>query len=148
LEKKDRDTRIDILEKLVMDKQWIIEGAYPLSSELALRAADTIIFLDIPSLLCLLRVFKRHQQEQGRRDLPEGCTDKLDLHLIWKVLTFRFQGGRTFKQMLDYHGQKQAIILLRSPQWVKEFLAQQIHTIDDKKCSSNRSALVSATIRT
>src|SRR5438874_11532330 len=54
------DTRIDILNRLVLrDKQWIIEGTYLKSSGPRLEAADTIIFLDTPPLVCLWRIFKR-----------------------------------------------------------------------------------------
>src|SRR5436305_13716253 len=57
---KTRETRIDILQKRIMEKQWIIEGTYLHISELHLKAADTIIFLDIPPLSCLCRLIKRH----------------------------------------------------------------------------------------
>ncbi len=42
--RKDRDTRIDILQNLVREKQWIIEGNYFSSSDLHVLMADTIIF--------------------------------------------------------------------------------------------------------
>src|SRR5260221_13717615 len=76
---KTRDTRIDILQGLVREKRWIIEGTYLSSSEPRLEAADTIIFLDFSPLLCLYRIIKRHRVSHGcpRRDIPEGCTDKL-----------------------------------------------------------------------
>src|SRR2546421_9380760 len=94
---KPRGTRIDILQDLVREKRWIIEGTYLSSSQARLNAADTIIFLDIPPLLCLWRIIKRHleyhkllclwriikrhleYQRSSRRDIPEGCTDKLTL---------------------------------------------------------------------
>ena len=41
---KTTETRIDILQHLVQEKQWIIEGTYLSSSEPRLDAADTIIF--------------------------------------------------------------------------------------------------------
>ena len=41
------DTRIDILQDFVREKQWIIEGSYLSSSELHLHEADTIIFVTI-----------------------------------------------------------------------------------------------------
>ncbi len=77
--RETRDTRIDTLQNLVREKRWIIEGTYLNSSKLHLNSADTIIFLDIPPLLCLRRILKRHHKYRGhsRRDIPEGCTDKL-----------------------------------------------------------------------
>jgi adenylate kinase family enzyme len=121
-------------------------GNLPLSSEPVLKAADTIILLDMPLLLCLWRVFKRHREEHGRRrDLPEGCTDKLDQRLIWKVLTFRFQGKKTFQQMLDNRRPEQKAIWLHSPEEVEEFLEWQVSMTDSKRSSSSTSTLVGAT---
>ena len=78
---KTRETRIDILQKRIMEKQWIIEGTYLHISELHLNAADTIIFLDTSPLCCLWRLIKRHREyrRRSRRDIPDGCTDKLTL---------------------------------------------------------------------
>ena len=120
------DTRIDILQDLVREKQWIIEGTYLSSSELHLNAADTIIFLDIPPLLCLWRLMKRHREYYGRsrRDIPKGCTDKLMLLLILRVLAFPLHDRRTIKQKLRSYKSKQ-IIWLRSGEEVEDFLAQQ-----------------------
>src|SRR6266567_7280503 len=101
---KPRDTRIDILQEIVREKQWIIEGTYLGSSEPRLKAADTIIFLDTPTLVCFKQILKRHREYRGcsRRDIPEGCKDKPNLIRILKVLVFPFRGKRTLKQKLPY----------------------------------------------
>jgi adenylate kinase family enzyme len=133
---KTRDTRIDILQEIVREKQWIIEGTYLNSSELHLNAADTIIFLDIPPLVCLWRLTKRHREYYGcsRRDIPEGCTDRLTERLILRVLTFPLDDRRTLKQMLRSYKSKR-IIWLRSGKEVKDFLAQQ--GTEDKRYASS-----------
>jgi len=133
---KTRDTRIDILQGLVREKRWIIEGTYLSSSEPRLEAADTIIFFDIPPLLCLQRIIKRHHEchECSRRDIPEGCIDKLTPFRMLKALAFPFRGRRTLKQMLRSYKSKR-IIRLRSGKEVKDFLAQQ--GTEDKRYASS-----------
>jgi adenylate kinase family enzyme len=130
---KTRDTRIDILQEIVREQQWIIEGSYPSSSELHLHEADTIIFLDIPLLLCLWRLTKRHREYYGRsrRDIPAGSTDKLTMSHILKVVVFPLEGRRTIKQKLRNYKSKQ-IILLHSGKEVEDFLAQQKQDGDEK----------------
>jgi adenylate kinase family enzyme len=130
---KTRDTRIGIMDNLVLEKGWIIEGTYLSSSEPRLYTADTIIFLDIPPLLCLWRIIKRHRKYHGRslRDIPEGCTDKLTLLRMLKVLAFPFRGRRTLKQKLRNYKSKQ-IIWLRSGKEIKDFLAQLEPGADDR----------------
>ena len=136
--RKSRDTRIDIMQDLIREKQWIIEGNYLNASEFHLNAADTIIFLDFSPLCCLWHLMKRHREYRGRsrHDIPEGCTDKLTLSLILKALVFPLQDRRTIKQKLRNHNSKQ-IIRLHSGKEVKDFLARQVQVTDDNKRNSS-----------
>lgn len=133
---KPRDTRIEILKDLVRKERWIIEGTYLGASEPRLNAADTIIFLDIPPWLCLHRIRQRHNKYKGqsRPDLPEGCSDNLDLICVLKVLAFPVRGRRTLKQKLRNYESKQ-IIWLRSGKEIKDFLAHQ--GAEDKRYASS-----------
>src|SRR5947209_7195042 len=138
---KTRDKRKKILQKLVKKKQWIIEGTYLSSSEPRLEAADTIIFLDISSFLCLRRITKRYLEScflrtmkkwyeyQGRfrkihfrHDIPDGCTDKLTPYRMLKVLVFPFRGRKKITQKLHVYSSKR-IIQLHSLEEVEKFLA-------------------------
>jgi adenylate kinase family enzyme len=123
--KKAWDTRIDILQNILLEEQWIIEGTYRISSEFCLTEADTIIFLDLHPFLCLQRIIQRHIECYGRtrRDIPKGCTDRLTLLLMWRVLIFPWRGRRAFQQKLQYCDTKR-IIRLRSPKEIDEFLTQ------------------------
>lgn len=83
-------------ENMLKNAKWIIEGSYLSSSDDRLKAADTIIFLDTPFLLCLKRVFQRHleSRESTRPDLPEGCKDRISLLTIAKIICFPFKSRR------------------------------------------------------
>ncbi|MGH2497345.1 MAG: hypothetical protein ACRDIV_21805 [Ktedonobacteraceae bacterium] len=122
---KGPETRIDILQNLVREKQWIIEGNYFSSSDLHVLEADTVIFTDLSSLECLVRLIKRHYREHAhsRRDIPMGCTDRLTFKQVFKVQTFPLNEGRTIKRKLRTYKSKQ-IIRLRSSNEVDDFLAR------------------------
>jgi adenylate kinase family enzyme len=140
-EGKTRDKRIDILQELVLEKQWIIEGTYISSSEPRLDAADTIIFLDIPPTLCLQRIIKRHREYHGlsRRDIPEGCTDKLTLFRIVKVLVFPFRERRKLEEKLRRFPPEK-VTRLHSVKEVDGFLAQLELHANEKRQSKTPSA--------
>ena len=140
-----RDTRIDFLQSLVQHEQWIIEGTYLDSSEPRLNAADTIIFLDTPTWLCLLRIILRHLKLKGqpRLDLPDGCSDNLSLRLILKVLTFRVRHHEELSQKLHNYRSKQ-VIRLHSGREVKNFLAQLQQGTDEKMDSHASDSAVAA----
>ena len=119
---------MDILQKLVGEKQWIIEGFYCNISQPRLDAADTIIFLDLPPALCLHRLRMRNRQQyehSRRRDIPLECTDKLDLKLVQRVLAFPFQERISLYRLLKTYGKTKSIFHLRSPEAVATFLTQQ-----------------------
>jgi adenylate kinase family enzyme len=142
---KPRETRIDILQKIVQEKQWIIEGTYLGVSEPRLNASDTIIFLDTPTLLCLKRVVMRYMGG-GRclREIPEGCYDRLSLFRILKVVVFPFKGKRELKQkLLLYESAPRHIIKLSSTKEVKAFLAQLEPQAHEKKHSSRMPSILS-----
>lgn len=147
---KTKDTRIAILDKLVLEKQWIIEGNYICSSEPRLNAADTIIFLDTALLVCLLRIIRRHHpllcflhMMRGHhrypacslRDIPEGCRDKLTFLRMWRVLIFPFRERRTLRQKLLYYKsnyETKQIIQLRRRKEVEYFLTHLEPPADKK----------------
>jgi len=121
----DKESRIDILQKLVQEKQWIIEGYYLRSSEPRLDAADTIVFLDPPILVCLLRIIKRHfmYDSYPRRDIPEGCIDRLTVRRMLKLFIFPLLGRKKLTQMLRGYNSKQ-IIRLRSKKDIEDFFVE------------------------
>jgi len=132
--KVTKDNRVDILQHLVQEKQWIIEGNYINSTELHLIAADTIIFLDAPPLVCLLHIIKRYRKYYGlsRRDIPDGCREKLTMLRILKVLSFPLRERKTLQQKLsDFETKK--IIRLRSKKEVEVFLAQPEQYVHEKR---------------
>lgn len=73
-----------ILEEVAMRDEWIIDGNYKGTMPTRFEAADTIIFLDFSTLLCLHRVIKRYFKYRGttRPDMTAGCPEKLDWEFI------------------------------------------------------------------
>ena len=114
--------------------QWIIEGSYLSSSDNRLSTADTIIFLDMPPYLCLIGVIMRHIKYQGyeRSDLPKGCTDRISLASILKIVLFPLRGRRLLlKKFAELCAEKastssqKTVIMLSSRKEVENFLHQQ-----------------------
>lgn len=131
-EEKTNFVRKQILEDLIdEEKRWIIDGNYLRFAEIHVEAADTIIFLETPSLLCFWRLIERHRKyrKRSRDDIPEGCTDRLTLLHLLKVLIFHFQGKRTIEQTLLNYPSKR-IIRLHSVQEITDFFAQQEQNVE------------------
>jgi adenylate kinase family enzyme len=128
---KPRNRRIEILQERIRKKKWIIEGTYLDSSEPRLKAADTIIFLDIPFYICFQRIFVQRFMHQGeyRHDINEGCKDRLNMKRILKVLVFPIRGRIALKRKLRSYESKQ-IFWLRSSREIQDFLEQLQQGVD------------------
>lgn len=73
-------------KKLCAQPEWVLDGNYGGTMEIRFTACDTIIFLDLPTITCLLGALRRYIRFRGRSrpDVSEGCPEKLD----WEYLTW------------------------------------------------------------
>ena len=55
----EREWRSRVRE-LIKRGSWVMDGNYPDLLEMRLERADTVVFLDYPRLMCLLRCVKRY----------------------------------------------------------------------------------------
>lgn len=72
------------IAEITKQKTWIIDGV----SESALKAADTIIFLDLPRRISYIRVIKRNWRYlfKSRPELPKNCPEILIVHHLFKII--------------------------------------------------------------
>jgi adenylate kinase family enzyme len=119
-----RDEWRRTIDELVRGDQWLIDGNYSGTLETRLRAADTVIWLDMPRRVCLSRVVKRWATHPFRRrpDLPEGCRERLDRRFLKWVWDYP---SVTRPAMLAALARKRdgRVIVLRSNRDIEEFLA-------------------------
>ncbi len=125
--------------ELVEGDRWIMDGNFSGSLGVRLAACDTVLFLDLPRLLCLRRVLKRRLliRWRGRPDMAPGCPEHLDVEFlgwIWnyrkvtrpKVLALiaregtgktvkRFQRSREVKAFLDKLAMNEGKYPIRDP---------------------------------
>lgn len=74
------DFRAEV-ERIAALPAWVIDGNYTGSTlEPRFRTADTIVYLDVPSWLCVLRILWRTASSYGRvrADSAPGCPERLD----------------------------------------------------------------------
>lgn len=121
---KSREVRRQIMQRLIQNERWIIEGTYLDTSDIRLKAADTIIFLDVPGFLCFWRVLNRNFKypRSTRPDLPEGCPDKLGLNYVFKVLGFPLVKRKGLYAMLSEFEREKIVYTLHSKHEVECFL--------------------------
>jgi adenylate kinase family enzyme len=103
--------------------EWIMDGNFGGTRELRMRAADTIIFLDLPRWVCMYRILKRTliHRNRTRPDMAEGCNERFDWEFIWWVWNYRKDSRKRALRELEAQTGKE-IIVLKTRREVAEFL--------------------------
>ncbi len=109
---------------LVAGERWIIDGNYKSTLDLRLVACDTVIFMDMPRLVCLWNVLKRRVMYHGktRPDLSPECPEKIDLEFLRWIWHFKRDIRPGIVQKLATLGEGILRIHLRSRREVQRFL--------------------------
>jgi len=114
-----------LTEELVARDAWVMDGNYGSTMARRLDACDTVIFLDMPRLLCLWRVIKRRRQHAGRnRDsLPEGCPETVNLEFLRWIWTYpKRRRGEILRRLETLKGRVH-VVILRDDAAVDNFVA-------------------------
>jgi len=116
------------VEALTQRESWIIDGNYYGTLDVRLKRADTVFFLDIPTLKCLWRVTKRVWKYHGleRPDMPPGCKERFDLEFFHYVATFNLRNRKETYDKLEKFKKEKEIIILKNDDQSEQFLANLI----------------------
>lgn len=121
-----KDEQRKVQNDLVKEEEWIIDGNYGGTMDIRLNAADTIIFLDFPRIICVFRAFKRMVQYRNkiRPDMGEGCEERFSVEFfkwIWEYPKTKRPG---ILKRLEQLSKNKVVIILKSPKDVKHFLVK------------------------
>lgn len=122
----DREKWANDVRKLIQDEQWIMDGNYGSTMEMRLERAEMIIFLDMPTWLCLFRIFRRQIQYWGkvRPSMPANCPERLTWTFVHYVLNYRKTRKPGIMKTLNELKQDKQVCVLQKPAEVRTFLAQ------------------------
>src|SRR5207247_10482409 len=110
---------------LVAVEDGIIDGELVGPLRLRLTACDTVVFLDLPRLLCLWRVLVRQLRYFGRErpELPPGCRERLSWEFLVWIWTYPSRRRGAILERLQALDQGQRVAILRSSCALDDFIA-------------------------
>lgn len=115
----------------IKDGGWIVVGIYGQVRDLTWRAADTLVWLDLPLPLVMWRLLRRTlhrvatRQElwgTGNRESWRNAFLSRNSILLYAIRTHR-RNRQRFTQECDMLGADKKVVRLRSPREVERFLA-------------------------
>ncbi|WP_135552572.1 P-loop NTPase family protein [Paenibacillus cymbidii] len=111
--------------EIVRKESWIIDGHYGRTLDMRLEAADTVILLDMPRLLCIWRATRR--RGKVRPDMPPELVEKFDWEaakFMWYIWTFPARKLPTLRKQLEQRAAGKTMIVLRSPAEVERYVSE------------------------
>lgn len=119
-------TREEFDERMMqeMEKpQWILDGNFNRTLELRLSRCDTVIYLDMPRLVCIKNWIGRVIKNWGhaRVDMAEGCNEWFDPEMLRWIWKFNKQNRRRYYRLLE-DVEEVDIIILKNRRQVERFL--------------------------
>lgn len=114
------------VEELCGGDSWVMDGNYSGTLDVRLEACDTVIFLDLPRVLCTWRVLKRAvmYRSTSRPDMAEGCRERIDLKFLYWVWSYPDRRRPKILARLGELAASKKIYRLRSSVEVERFLAE------------------------
>ena len=121
-----REELADKIKAIIPRDSWIIDGNYSGTMEMRLEAADTIIYLDFPTIVCIWGIFKRWMMYTGkeRPDITAGCNEKIDWEFFNWVRTYRRRNRKKLLAMLDKYSDCREVVILRSRRQADSFVSK------------------------
>lgn len=100
--------------ELVRQNRWVIEGNYASTLPIRLAAADTVLFLDLPAVTCLLGVLQRRWRYRGGQHGNDGVFDRITPSFVRYIWGYRRSMRPRVQRLITEHGDHAELITLRS----------------------------------
>jgi adenylate kinase family enzyme len=113
-----------VVEELIAAPRWVIDGNYGRTLDVRLTRCDTVIFLDLPRVVCLWRAVKRRLAFRGRNrpDMAPDCPERLTWEFVRWIWTYPGRRRADVLHRLARLGAGQRAIVLSSSREVRRFL--------------------------
>lgn len=113
--------------RLVARDAWLMDGNYSSTFDLRMPRADTVVFVDMPTWLCLWRVITRtmvHYKKIRASSAP-GCPERFDAHFLHYVRGYnKTRRPGILRSLEAARGDGKAVYVLSSRRAVKRFLTE------------------------
>ena len=114
------------LENALAGDSWIMDGNFGSSMERRMAASDTVIFLELPRLVCIYRILKRLALYYGKKrpDMAEGCLEKFDWKFIRWVWNYPVKTQPKAEALMNKFRNEKTIIRLTAQKEIEGFFAR------------------------
>ena len=112
------------ISELAQRDEWIMDGGYDSTFHLRMPHADTILWLDFPRRVSVLRVLKRVALNfyRVRADMAPGCPERLDREFLRWAWTFRRAHAAAYRTALEAFAGNAHVKILSNDREADDFI--------------------------
>jgi adenylate kinase family enzyme len=122
------------VDRIAAGPEWIIDGNYTGRVASRYDAADTLIYLDVPTWLSMIRIVRRLATSYGqvRPDSAPGCPERLDVAFLRFAWSWnRIRRAKNLVLAREFSGRT---IILRGPRQQRRFCMEQSSGTKSRLC--------------
>lgn len=122
----DKEQWQKIVGEALEGDSWIMDGNFSGTMPMRFEKCDTVIFLDMPRLLCIYRILKRvvTYRKGSRPDMADGCDEKFDWQFLKWVWHYPNRSRPKVQKLLAEYQNAKQIYRLKSTKEVERFLSE------------------------
>lgn len=112
------------VDEIAARDAWIMDGNYGGTLDRRLAACDTVIFLDLPRVVCLRRALWRSFRYRGRArpDMAPGCPERMTLEFVRWIWTYPHEHRPGILRRLEALAAEKRVVILVSTHAIERFL--------------------------
>jgi adenylate kinase family enzyme len=107
--------------EIVAAPRWVIDGNYATTLPLRLAAADTVIFLDLPPVVCLWGVGRRWWRYRAGRHRDAGAFNRIRWSFLRYIWRFRRDTAPRVRSLIAQYGAHAHVVTLTSRRQARQF---------------------------
>ena len=114
-----------VTDELIARDSWVMDGNYGRTLPKRIAAADTVVFLDLPRVVCTWRSLKRRFNHAGRSrpDVAPGCPEQVGWEFVRWVWTYPTRRRPGILQQRDAVRSDKKVVVLRTTAEVHDFVS-------------------------
>ncbi|WP_329428838.1 topology modulation protein [Streptosporangium sp. NBC_01495] len=114
---------------LVRGERWVIDGNYNSTLQVRLELCDTVILMDMPTVVALWGVFSRQLKHGHGQDRDSGIYNRIHWGVLRYVATYRRKmRPRVLAKIKEYGGHADVVLLTsrrHTRRWLEQVAAHQ-----------------------
>ena len=127
--------------EIVARPTWIIDGNFSPTLEERLRACDTVVFLDLPTVVCMRRfIWRRFAFRRG--GVPGMTPDRrpyVDARVLRAIVAFRRDHRPSFLAALAANAEGRNAVVLHGARDVEQFL-ERVERVTRRRLAADETA--------